>query len=259
MSIAVLGILGEGLMFAHLLELQHQCLHNTATGWRTWDRIIGVLLGLPMLVSFSDRRKHHLHHHRYLGTPQDQEFFSYDYGTLHSWRGLTIHFLMVGHYAYVIKKVRQALCDRSDLEEEMLSSQARIEYALISLWVIGQLLAAVLGYVIVVRLCVLPLVVAIPCHVLIELPEHWGCQRTRDVMANTRTIRASKIAVWFTNGNNYHVEHHLCAGMPNDSLPDIHAVIRENIAYRNTSYWQFYWEFSWSFWKNALKKGASTT
>ena len=252
--IAIFGLLGEGAMFAHFLELQHQCLHGTATGWRTLDRIIGVLCGLPMLVSFSDRREHHLDHHRYLGSPKDREFFSYDYDELHSWRALAIHLLMLRHYAYVVNNIRQAISYRSGSWTETLSSKARTEYVIMALWVIGQVLAVILGYDVVFRLCVLPLVVAIPCHVIIELPEHWGCERTRNVMASSRTICASRFVVWFTNGNNYHVEHHVCAGIPYDALPNAHAVIKEQIVHLDTSYWQFYCRFAQSFWRSAHKQ-----
>src|ERR1041384_1865877 len=53
-----------GLAYAHAVELQHQCLHNTAYRSRTWGRVVGVLLGLPSLVSFSDYQNSHLKHHR---------------------------------------------------------------------------------------------------------------------------------------------------------------------------------------------------
>ena len=64
-ALATLGIVLLGLMYAHMIELQHQCLHDTAFRRGSgWNRAIGVLLGLPMLVSYSHYRAVHLHHHR---------------------------------------------------------------------------------------------------------------------------------------------------------------------------------------------------
>jgi len=47
-------------------------------------------------------------------------------------------------------------------------------------------------------------------HFLIELPEHIGCDKThRDVRINTRSYRTNPIWFYITNGNNFHIEHHL--------------------------------------------------
>src|ERR1041384_2481784 len=54
--VIVAGVCIEGLLFAHLLELVHSCIHGTAFGSHRLDRMAGVLLGLPMFVSFSDYR-----------------------------------------------------------------------------------------------------------------------------------------------------------------------------------------------------------
>ncbi|HEX2039464.1 MAG TPA: fatty acid desaturase, partial [Acidimicrobiales bacterium] len=56
-----------GVMFAHALELQHQCLHGTGLATARANRWAGRLLGAPMLVSYSHYRARHLRHHRYLG------------------------------------------------------------------------------------------------------------------------------------------------------------------------------------------------
>src|ERR1044072_5259704 len=87
-----------GLAYAHAVELQHQCLHNTAYRSRFWGRVLGVLLGLPSLVSFSDYQNSHLKHHRLLGTPEDKEFFNYAYKKLNSLPALINHLWMLRHY-----------------------------------------------------------------------------------------------------------------------------------------------------------------
>ena len=75
-----LGIVLLGVMFAHGVELQHQALHGQGFRHRGVNEFFGVLLGLPMLVSFAAYQASHLRHHRHLGTPQNREFF--DYGCL---------------------------------------------------------------------------------------------------------------------------------------------------------------------------------
>src|SRR5689334_23500968 len=77
--VIVTGVFIEGLMFAHLLELAHSCIHGTAFGRRRVDRIAGALLALPMLVSFSDYHDNHLEHHRTLGISEKKDFFGYEF------------------------------------------------------------------------------------------------------------------------------------------------------------------------------------
>jgi fatty acid desaturase len=88
--------------------------------------------------------------------------------------------------------------------------------------------------------------------VLIELPEHVGCQSdTANVFRNTRSIQAGWFARWFTNGNCYHVEHHWHAGIQVEHWRDVHRMLRNDVEFLETSYWSFYKRFI-----RALRVGA---
>ena len=76
---------GLGLVFAHGLELQHECLHHAMFRSPKLCRAVGFLFGLPMIVAYTHYRTMHYHHHKYLGTPQDAELFDYDADSLGSW------------------------------------------------------------------------------------------------------------------------------------------------------------------------------
>src|SRR3989338_1170387 len=94
---SVFGIVLLGAMFAHAVELQHQCLHYTAFQSRGMNRIIGILLGLPMLTSFHAYRRSHLDHHRNLGTPGDTPFFNYRFIESSSIGALLYDMLGISH------------------------------------------------------------------------------------------------------------------------------------------------------------------
>lgn len=235
-----------GLMYAHAVELQHQCLHNTAYRSKRWNRIVGVLLGLPTLVSFSDYQSSHLEHHRLLGTPENREFFNYGYEKLTSLRWFLPHLFMVRHYQDVVFFILRAIVGgaRKD-KKHAVAQRIRTEYQLMAVFLVGM---AVITYafqtVLFLKIWFIPLLVAIPTHCLIELPEHIGCQGdTLDVLNNTRTIKASKFGVWFVDGNNYHVEHHWLPSVPNDRFPDLNNLIASRIRVAETSYWSFYRKF----------------
>jgi fatty acid desaturase len=236
-----------GLMYAHFVELQHQCLHNTAYRSTGWNRFIGVLLGLPTLVSFSDYQCSHMKHHRLLGTPADREFFNYDYESLTTMRYFIPHMLMFPHHRNVARSISCAVRGRMTRQDctPRMAERIRAEYQIMALMLVA-IAAITIAFQtpIFLKLWLIPLLIAIPTHALIELPEHFGCNgKTTDVLKNTRTITAGKVAIWFTNGNNYHVEHHWLPSVPNDRFPEIHQRLAMDIEHLETSYWSFFGKF----------------
>ncbi len=237
-----------GLVYAHAVELQHQCLHNTAYRSKRWNRLVGVPLGLPLLVSFSDYQNSHLNHHRLLGTPEDKEFFNYGYRNLTSLRAFIPHVFMVNHYydvlGYIARSSFGQLVRAGDATPKM-ARRIRFEYQLMAIFLLGMAAVTIIWpSTLVLKLWVIPFLVGVPGHALIELPEHMGCNTAvPDVLGNTRTIRANKLLVWFMNGNNYHVEHHWLPGVPNDKFPVLHTHVSKQIQYLETSYWSFYSQF----------------
>lgn len=226
------AMLGLGLIYAHGVELQHQALHNSAFPSKVWNRIVGFFMGLPLLVSFSDYQYSHLRHHRLLGTGDDREFFNYGYDRLTSLKPLLKHLFMVRHYLDVTGFIANALLGRvkPDVKREN-AEKIRTEYQWMGIFIVLAVAATVVfKTTLLLKIWFVPLLVGIPTHALIELPEHWGRDHdTLDVRENTRTIRTGWFGTWFTNGNNYHIEHHWLPAVPNDRLPHLHRQISEEI------------------------------
>jgi fatty acid desaturase len=246
-----------GLAYAHAVELQHQCLHNTAYRSRRWGRFVGVLLGLPSLVSFSDYQNSHLKHHRLLGTPEDKEFFNYAYQKLNSFPALITHLWMVRHYRDVVGYIFNSALGklvRKDQATLKMAKKIRSEYQLMAVFILAMVLVTIFfDATLFLKLWLIPLLVAVPTHALIELPEHIGCNTTiGDVLVNTRTIKTNKLLVWFVNGNNYHVEHHWLPAVPNDKFPELHNYVASRITYAEISYRSFYAQFFRNLRKNNL-------
>lgn len=250
-----IAIIFLGLMYAHGLVLQHQYLHNTPFHSKQWNRIVGFLLGLPMLVSYSDYQVRHFRHHKLLGTSEDEEFFSYDYNSLKSVKFIIPHFFMLPHYKNVAIKLYKTITGQP-LEVVDATPKAKLrvrnEYCLMLIFCIV-VLALTIGVqtTLFVKIWLIPLLFANPTYALIELPEHIGCERqVPDVFVNTRTIKASKLVRWFTDGNNYHVEHHWLPNVPPDRLPEVHNYIESKIQYLDSSYWSFYTNFVQNVYRN---------
>ena len=245
--VSIIPMILLGLIYAHCVELQHQCLHHTAYRAKRWNRFVGVLLGLPSLVSYSDYQYSHMKHHRLLGTPQDKEFFNYDYKSLSNVWQFIPHLLLVPHHKDVARSIFNSLTgrlSRGDANPKIVR-KIRTEYLIMALMLASMATISIVFQTwIFVKLWFIPFWIAIPAHALIELPEHFGCEgQTTDVLRNTRSIRASWLGYWFTNGNNYHVEHHWLPSVPNDRFAELHLSLEDGIEYLEQSYWTFYSKF----------------
>lgn len=250
----IISIIILGGMYAHAIELQHQALHYTAFRSKRLNRFVGVILGIPMLVSFTDYQVHHWAHHKNLGTPANKEFFNYNYDKLRSLSFMIPHLFMVYHYADVAKFMLFSLINKKkDNVTLVQGKKIQTEY-IIMLFVVSFVVGLSIYFesTLAIYLWALPLVFAIPLHALIELPEHLGCpQLSVNPFENTRTIQSSWFGKWFTNANNYHVEHHFLPGVPNDKVEALHEVLKPRIAVLDKSFTGFY---AW-FIKALINKG----
>jgi fatty acid desaturase len=237
-----------GAAYAHGVELQHQALHQSGFQSRRLSRLFGVLLGMPMLVSYSAYQDNHLFHHKKLGTHEDTEFFEYGDKSDKNIFAIFKHFFLINHFCDFLKNSIDAFNWRL-FKTRLLarnSVKIRFEYILMALMFFGvAAISSRLNSNLFIKLWLMPLFLfAAPIHALIELPEHFKCNKdTQDVFENTRTIKSHPFMTWFTNGNNYHVEHHWVASLPIEKLALIHPQIADRIVYLSPSYWSFYRSF----------------
>ncbi|MFC3986769.1 fatty acid desaturase family protein [Streptosporangium jomthongense] len=248
----IAGVVLIGCMFAHAAELQHETLHNLAFRNKRANTIAGTLLGLPMLISFTAYRVAHLRHHRYLGTAMNREFFDYgdQYGDAEGGSGFrramdwTARFTMFHHYRLFLVNLGRSLLGRDfDGETRTVSRRIRYDHLLIlAVLVTLTVVSVVTGSPFMLWAWLVPLLtVAAPVHALIELPEHHGCETLNvDVFANTRSVRSNRLMTWFTNGNNFHVEHHVMPNLPISRLPNLHVEIRDRLHHFHTGYFDYF-------------------
>ncbi|WP_392533991.1 fatty acid desaturase family protein [Nostoc sp. C117] len=237
-----------GLMFAHSVELIHELGHHVLFFNERINRWLGVVLGFPMLVSFSRYKALHGFHHRALGTPEDKESFNYSYESLTSLPGFLFHLSMLGHYSNSLNLMRASVF--GEIREENVPSSVlqriRNEFRLMAALLLIMLVLSIwLQTSIFVDIWLIPLLLSASiAHALIELPEHLGCDsKTTNLFQNTRTIRTSKLMNWYVNGNNFHVEHHINPSWPIDRLSELHNQVALQIEHLEPSYWAFYRKF----------------
>jgi len=238
-----LGVLLMGLMGAHFIELQHECLHNHAFATNIANRLAGALLGLPMLVSHSHYQQRHFDHHRLCGSENNKEFFAYDHSHLVGPVSCLASMLKtsVRRWFAVLRDMRQS-CFGGSLLKQAIQEEYRLYLLVVASVVTFCLLK---GTAAPLRLWLAVLLVSDIAHFLIELPEHYGLdtQRNADPMANTRTIRGSWLSRWYTNCNNLHTAHHFHQGVPMCNLRWLHTIIEGQIRPEaiEDNYAGFYW------------------
>lgn len=223
-----LGMIISGLMYAHATELQHQCLHYTAFKKKKINRFFGVLLGLPMLVNFTSYRKQHLQHHQKIGSEEDVEFFSYP---------KTDNRLSFFLHAFSLKRYFRLFLHFFKCKDSLKNNIIILTFPLLLFCS-----CTFFHSLIFVKFWLIPVIlISEPIHYFIEIPEHYFCNKNdRAPFENTRTIAGNKISFWFTNGNNFHVEHHLFSSIPIHNLPKLNKLIKNQTKYLNRSYFEFY-------------------
>jgi|SRR5580658_2367308 fatty acid desaturase len=244
--VILLAIIILGPIYAHLVELQHECLHEHAYNKRSLNRLIGFFCGIPMMSSFSHYKYEHLRHHAYLGTPQNHEFFNYRFHDLDSPIGFLTGCFHLGRYLDVFKAIGASLIGRLNpkVAKTIAAKKIRTEYIAFGVILAGAIaFTAVTGNLFLLFVWIIPAVlIAEPAHFLIELPEHFGLNTQTDpnVLANTRSLHAGWFAGWFTNGNQLHTAHHFHQGVPMVQVPNLHVIIESQIETFESSYWNFY-------------------
>lgn len=245
-AVSAVAALAIGLMYAHLVELQHECLHEHPFRSRRRNRLFGFACGMFMFSSFSHYKYEHLRHHALLGREENKEFFNYRFHALDSPLGFVRGAFHLGRYLDVLREVGRALTGKPVPNVGRPTTMRRIqaEYRTFAAMVVAAVaFTAVTGDLLVVWAWLVPLLlVAEPMHFLIELPEHFGLNTQTDpsVLSNTRTIKAGKLATWFTNGNNMHTTHHAHPGIPMENVPVMTAMAQPHFEVVEESYLSFY-------------------
>jgi fatty acid desaturase len=244
-------------MFAHGVELAHQALHRTGFGTARFDRMAGVVLCVPALVSFSLYQFLHLRHHKKNGAQDDQESFGYWFDLMKSpyflvrCIGFVLHFSMLVHFVTALGRIGGAFTGHlaASLKKDGLPAASTIktifEFRLMGCVIAASAIVGItFGIQMVVDFWVIPLAIFAPIHALIELPEHFGCDHpSDDGRKNTRSIRAGRFMAWFTNGNCFHVGHHMEMRIPMDyRLAQYETALREEQPFKHDSmsYFEFY-------------------
>lgn len=224
-----------GLMIAHGIELQHQTIHRLGFPNEKLNNAAGFLLGSLLFVSFREYQINHLHHHKHAGTLENREQFDYASESLISTFKSVILYSNLKRFFMDLFRKRHVIFtpyDFAAVKKQKLFILC-LHTLILSLLIVKFDFSGIYYYL-------LTLLIASIAHYLIELPEHFGCMAVGSTFENTRTVRSNIIMFWYTNGNNYHVEHHLKAWITPEECIRLHKEIKHQLIYFDSGYLSFY-------------------
>jgi fatty acid desaturase len=213
-----LGVMLSAIAINALVLLLHEGMHGTLFRSPSWNRWVAVVLGFPVLMSFTAYQVMHLRHHTYLGDPRDPD--DYANYTDRPFRLWLMHFLRLAFGAFLYLLLIPVLSWRNGTTEQR--RRILIEYVLLGLtaasvaWFApGDVLLWGWG---------LPVVLVGYMTNIRGFTQH-GIAEASDPFTASRTMTPHPLVALCLLNENYHLEHHLFPEVPSYHLRRLHDLI----------------------------------
>ena len=240
MSLAFLMLLAHGMIYTFLgyAGMGHELVHATVFESK---RANNALFALVSFLTWNNpvyfRASHRVHHRHTL-----QEGVDYEVGT----QGLKLNWRHLIQCVFDVWAFKRALvillnnaCNRAPgpFAEQAFppASAERRRLVWAARWILAGhcaiALAAVLrqAWVLVVLITLAPFICTPPNRILAAL-QHGGMQsNTTDYRQSTRTVMIPKALAFLYWNMNYHIEHHMFPSVPYFNLPQLQALLAEDL------------------------------
>ncbi len=220
--------------------LVHEASHNLLFQNPTLNRWLGLLCGLPVLVSVTGFRTNHVFHHVRRGS----------YGESSEWKAPPrvdaksvpkyILSIIVGAYGFLTALPVIAITHAQGATR----TKTLTEYALI----VGvyALVFSAFPTEAILMLWFFPMIVAAHLTEFRAVAEH-GLTTRGNVFTATRTVVSNRLVSFVMCNINYHLEHHLFPGVPWYNLPKVHRLLQDEYRQAGSSVYPSYTRFCTDF------------
>lgn len=227
--------LAYGVLYGSAMDARwHECGHGTAfrTAWMN-DVIYQIACFCMIRNPISWRWSHARHHTDTIIIGRDPEILAMRppaalmiavnfFGVIDVWRGLARMMLNASG-----KLDPQEASYIPQSEQPKVIRVARVWLAIYAATVV---LAVMLGSILPLMLIGLPRLYGAWHHVLTGILQHTGlAENVTDHRLNTRTVYMNPISRFIYLNMNYHVEHHMFPMVPYHRLPELHALIKDDL------------------------------
>jgi len=243
------GYLVIGTAIHAMAVLTHEASHYSMFRSRFWDRWVGFLMGAPVFVSHTAYRVLHADHHRYTRDEGDPDEFANVTKSRFLLSLVFYSWLIIGTPVYLIHVVATAMKigtwkDRFDIMFEYV--------LLIAMFGGAYLLARHYGRMDLILHCwALPMIIAMVFGNVRSWAEH-TMTIPGDPLTRTRTVRSNRLVSFLMCNLNYHLEHHLCPGIPWYNLPRMHELMLDDYRRANSFVYHSYLRFLWDAFRHGV-------
>lgn len=228
-----------GVILTFLFAPLHETIHYTAFKTRWLNNLVAAPIGFLLLIPFQYFRAFHYGHHRHTQNPQlDPELIDKKPSTFSEY---WIHVSGLPFWWANAKNIYRHSCGQVSAPFiESRKYQAIITEARFHLFGYAFLLvmSLVLSSDALWWYWMLPALLGQPLLRLFLLAEHSGCDRSDNMLENSRTTYSTPMVNFLAWNMPYHAEHHYLASIPFHALPALHAWTGARVKYKGRSYWQ---------------------
>lgn len=219
------ALVAQGIVLLALFAPNHECVHRTvfATPWlNDW---VAAVLGWLLFIPSVDFRYFHFAHHRHTQDPQrDPELATPKPtslgGYLLALSGLPLYrSTVIWFWSLAVSRRYGEYLPAN--KRSATTFQARLYLALYALVVVASLWFQSWN---VVLYWIGPFLIAQPFLRAYLMAEHTGCDHSRDMFSNTRTVISNRFVRWLMWNMPLHAEHHAHPSVPFYALPILHRV-----------------------------------
>jgi fatty acid desaturase len=242
LPVRLLGYVVIGICIHAMAVLVHEGSHNSIFRSRTLDRWVGFLLGVPVLVSYSAYRTLHGYHHRYTRDADDPDEFLNVTKNRTALSALFYSWLVFGTPIYLIHVAVTAF-KRGTPRERW---DCGVEYSLLTVIAAFVVFLCVRydGWGVLLHVWALPMMIAMLFGNVRSWAEHQMTQPGHP-LTQTRTVLSNRCVSFLMCNLNYHLEHHLCPGVPWYNLPRLHEMLKDEYRRAGSFVYRSYLRFLW--------------
>ena len=222
----------------------HESIHRTVFEARRANDALAAVLGFLLLLPSRYFRAFHLAHHRRTQRldsdpellrprPATVAAWAWHVSGLPLWRGLLGAIWRHAHGHFDAHEIDGPRAFVDEGRRAALVAEARWHlagYALIALLSVLASNAFAWWY------WLLPLLIGQPFLRLFLLAEHYGCDDSDDMLANSRTTYTTPLLGFLCWNMCYHAEHHYLPAVPFHALPALHAWTGARVTHRGDGY-----------------------
>ena len=247
-AVRVVFLLCQALVMAFFFPGLHECVHFTAFKTRALNLIFGHIFAIATTRPFFHYTFYHFNHHKFTGDPARDPELQDSFIDMRLDRPITYLCYLSGVPFWIDRVTtlfRHAFL-RWVLPREKLFLTLKTEWKMIreARWYVSFYVACTFWMItrphdpwaqVMWYNWVVPSLLAQPCLRFYLIAEHTNCPQGDDMISNTRTTETYRWYRWLAWQMPYHAEHHAFPNAPFHQLADVHAVLKQIEADRQSS------------------------